>query len=304
MKSLATFHPFVLFLHYVLVIAITMFMLHPLILLFSLLGSLLFFFMLAPSQQFFKDIGFYIVVFLLIAITNPLFVHKGETILFFLNDNPVTLEAIIYGFVIATMLVAVIFWSKSYSELMTTDKLLYLFGKIIPKLALVLSMAFSFIPLFKLQIKKVHEAQKTLGLYTSNSFTERILSGIRVFNSMLTWSLENSIQRADAMKARGYGLPKRTSFSLFKIETRDMTVIVTLAAMFLLIIFAQVKQYFTFYYYPVISELTTVKSHVFYFVIVFLLMILPFIIEFKENIQWTLLKRKISVSPIPNKMKQ
>lgn len=293
MKSFATFHPLVLFIYYVMIITITMFILHPAILVFSLLGSLLFFSMLTPKIILFKDIGCYILVFLLIAVTNPLFVHKGETILFFLNDKPVTYEAIMYGFVIASMLVAVIFWSKSYSELMTTDKFLYLFGKLIPKLALVLSMAFRFIPLFKLQIKKVNEAQKTLGLYTSNSITDRVLSGIRVFSSILTWSLENSIVQADAMKARGYRLSGRTNFSIFKIEKRDVSIILILFLLLSLIIYAQVKGYYEFYFYPLISELSFTKENIFYFIIVFLLTVFPFIIEVKENLQWKLLKQKI-----------
>src|SRR5699024_2273991 len=126
-------HPVVLFLYYVSVVFMTMFMMHPAILILSLIGALLFFFMLEPKKNFFKDIGFYSLVFLLIAMTNPIFVHRGETILFFLNDNPVTKEAFIYGIVIAAMLVAIIFWSKSYTLLMTSDKFVYLFGKAVPK---------------------------------------------------------------------------------------------------------------------------------------------------------------------------
>lgn len=301
MRGFATFHPFVLFLYYAMVLIITMLMLHPVILVLSLFGSLLFFLTIAPLRQFLLDLGFYFLMFLLVAITNPLFVHKGETILFFLNDDPVTLEAIVYGFVIATMLVAVIFWSKSFSEILTTDKFLYVFGKVVPKSALVLSMAFQFIPLFKRQIKKVHEAQKTLGLYTSNSITDRILGGIRVFNSILTWSLESSIHRADAMKARGYGLPKRSNFSLYKFEKRDLGMIVALFVMFFVIIFAYIKQYFAFNYYPAISDFTDTKQYFFYFLFVFMLTILPFMMEMKENLLWTFLKRKISASSIRNK---
>src|SRR5690625_1803817 len=122
MKSFASFHPIVLFLYYLSVICVSMFMIHPIIVLLSLIGSLLFFSFLTPMKTFLKDVGFYMLVLLLIAITNPLFVHKGETILFFLNDNPVTLEAIVYGVFIAMLIVAVIFWSKSYSQLMTSDK--------------------------------------------------------------------------------------------------------------------------------------------------------------------------------------
>src|SRR5699024_11813078 len=126
-------------------------------------------------------------VFVLIAVTNPLFVHKGETILFFLNDNPVTMEAIIYGVFIAMMLVAVIFWSKAFSILMTSDKFVYLFGKVIPRLSLVISMALTFIPTFKRQIKKVHQTQKTLGLYTTDSTAGRIISEVRTFKRQISW---------------------------------------------------------------------------------------------------------------------
>lgn len=88
-------------------------------------------------------------MFLLVAVTNPLFSHNGVTPLFYLNGNPVTLEAFVYGAAIAVMVVGVMLWCRCYSAVMTSDKFLYLFGRAIPKLALVLSMALRFIPMFK-----------------------------------------------------------------------------------------------------------------------------------------------------------
>src|SRR5699024_8816274 len=128
MRNFASFHPLILFLYYVFIVFVTVFMMHPII---------LFFFILAKSNQFCKVIGFYSILFLFIVITNPIFVHKGETILFFYNDHPITMEAILYGVVIGMMLVSIIFWSKAYSLIMTSDKFVYLFGKIMPKLSLV-----------------------------------------------------------------------------------------------------------------------------------------------------------------------
>src|SRR5690625_4245953 len=293
MKSFAYFHQFVLFFYYVAVICITMFIMHPLILLLSLCGSLLFFGLLIPMRTFWKDLGFYMLVFVLIAVTNPIFVHKGETILFFLNDNPVTLEAIVYGIFISAMLVAVIFWSKSYSHLMTSDKFIYLFGKAIPKLSLVISMALRFIPMFKQQIKKVNQTQKSLGLYTSNSFTDRILSGIRTFNSMITWSLENAIVQADAMKARGYGLKGRTNFSLFRWFWRDKVVLAVIAFVFSITLYLNGKGQFAFTYYPTLSDIRLSWEYFIQFIVIFILMILPALIEVKENLQWKYLQSKI-----------
>jgi len=293
MKSFASMHPVVLFLYYVSVVFMTMFMMHPAILILSLIGALLFFFMLEPKKNFFKDIGFYSLVFLLIAMTNPIFVHRGETILFFLNDNPVTKEAFIYGIVIAAMLVAIIFWSKSYTLLMTSDKFVYLFGKAVPKLSLIISMALRFIPLFKTQMKKVNQTQKTLGIYTSKSIIDRILSGVRTFNSLLTWSLENSISQADSMKARGYGLRGRTNFSLFKWNSRDYSFLVIIGGIFLTVMYLNMKNIYKFNYYPLTSTFDFSMKHLMQLSIILILMILPALVEVKENLQWRYYKSKI-----------
>lgn len=293
MKSFASTHPTVLFIYYLSVVFITMFMIHPAILILSLIGALIFFFMLEPTKQFVRDIGFYSFVFMLIAITNPLFVHRGETILFFLNDNPVTKEAFIYGFVIAALLVAIIFWSKSYTILVTSDKFIYLFGKAIPKLSLIISMSLRFIPLFKQQMKKVNQTQKTLGIYTSKSITNRILSGIRTFSSLLTWSFENSILQADSMKARGYGLKGRSHYSLFKWNARDYYLLVMIGGIFLAVMYLNTKDVYQFTYYPLISNFHLSIKHIFELGIIFVLMILPTLVEVKENIQWRYYKSKI-----------
>lgn len=304
MRSFASFHPIVLFLYYVFVVTITVFMLHPIVLLCSLIGSITFYFMMTKSKQFIKDLVFYMLVFFLIVITNPIFVHKGETILFFYNDHPVTLEAILYGGVIGMMLIAIMFWSKTYSVLMTSDKFVYLFGKTIPKLSLILSMALKFIPLFKIQIKKVSATQKTLGLYTSDSMIDRLLSSIRTFNSILTWSLENAIHQADAMKARGYGLKGRTNFSIFNFTKRDFIAFIFILALFISIMISYMNGTFKFNYYPVIDSLALTKGVFIQLIIVLFLMFFPFIFELKEHIQWKLLQSKMLTSPIQMQLKK
>ncbi len=293
MRSFSTYHPFILFIYYVFVLSITMFMMHPVILFLSLVGSLIFYMMLTSVRTLWKEIRFYLFVFILMAVTNPLFVHKGETILFFLNDNPVTYEAVVYGVFISMMLIAVVFWSKAYSYLMTSDKFVYLFGKTIPKLSLVISMALKFIPSFKQQIKKVHNTQKTLGIYTSESITDRIISGIRTFNSMISWSLENAIEQGDAMKAKGYGLKGRTNFSIFTWNHRDMFVFIIIVIVFIIIMFVNGLGGYSFTYYPVLSNWRITGNDIVKYILVMLLVFLPSLIELKENLQWKYAKSRI-----------
>lgn len=99
----------------------------------------------------------------MVAVTNPLFSHNGVTPLFFLNGNPVTLEAFAYGAAIAVAVIGVMLWCKCMGEIMSSDKFLWLFGRPFPKISLVLSAALRFIPLFVRQSKEVSRAQKARG---------------------------------------------------------------------------------------------------------------------------------------------
>lgn len=141
MKAFGNYHPFVLLIYFLSVLLVAMFVSNPVLQTEALAGGILFCIMIQRKRETVGNLGFYVPLFLMIAITNPLFSHNGVTPLFFLNGNPVTLEAFVYGIAIAVMLIGVILWCKCYSEIMTSDKFLYLFGKVIPKLSLVLSMA-------------------------------------------------------------------------------------------------------------------------------------------------------------------
>lgn len=99
---------------------------------------------------------FILPLMLLTAILNPIFNHKGLTVLFYLKRNPVTLESVAYGAASGVMLGSVLLIFSCFNRIITDDKILYLFGRIIPSLAVVISMALRFVPLFTTQAKKSH----------------------------------------------------------------------------------------------------------------------------------------------------
>ena len=124
------------------------------------------------------------------------------------------------------MLAAVVTWFSCYTAVMTSDKFVYLFGRIIPALSLVLSMTLRFVPKFQAQFRVVSEAQRCVGRDVSNgSLLRRLRNAVTIFSIMLTWSLENAIETADSMKSRGYGLPGRTAFSIYRFDSRDRSVL-------------------------------------------------------------------------------
>lgn len=275
------------------VLLVSMFVQNPVLQLSALLGGCAFSVILSRRRQVLSDFAFYAPMFLMVAVTNPLFSHNGVTPLFFLNGNPVTLEAFIYGAAIAVTVIGVMLWCKCYGAIMTSDKFLYLFGKAIPKLSLILSMALRFIPLFRRQMKRVSRAQKAMGLYSSKSYTDRIKSALRVFTAMISWSLENSIETADSMKARGYGIKGRSSFSLFRFHVNDGALLAVCAALLSVTLAGQALSRLDFYYYPRISEIPLTPFAVFVYISFGILSFCPFIIEVKEALIWKYYVSKI-----------
>ena len=170
---------------------------------------------------------------LMAAILNPTFNHEGVTILAYLpSGNPLTLESILRGLAGAVMLAAVITWFQCWSVVLTSDKFVYLFGRVIPALSLVLSMTLRFIPKFKTQLGVVTQAQRCLGRDVSQgSVLQRVRTGITILSILITWSLENAIETADSMKSRGYGLPGRTAFFIYRFDKRDRAILLWLLAL-------------------------------------------------------------------------
>lgn len=286
MKAFANYHPICLMIYFLSVIIIAMFVQNPVLQLSALFGAVLFCICLQRKKEILSGFYFYIPLFILVTLTNPLFSHNGVTPLFFLNGQAVTLEAFVYGVAIAVMVIGVMLWCRCYSEIMTSDKFLYLFGRVIPKLSLVLSMILRFIPQFKKQIKKVKNAQKTMGMYSSKSRVERINSSLKVFFVMISWSLENSFETSISMKARGYGVKKRTNYSIFTFSSNDV-VLLSSTLLFLLITIVSVSiGKMDFWYYPSISEINVSVFSIITYISFFLLSFTPFFIEIKEAFKW------------------
>lgn len=224
-------HPAVSFAYFALVIGFSMFLLHPVCLALSLCGAGLYMARLRGGRALWSSMRWLLPLLALTALINPAFTHQGVTILTYLpSGNPLTLESILYGLAAAVMLSAVVLWFTCFSHVMTSDKFIYLFSRVIPALSLVLSMTLRFVPRFTRQFRVVAQAQRYMGRDTENgTVRQRTKNALKVFSIMVTWSLESAIDTADSMRSRGYGLPGRTAFHLYRWDDRDRALAVWLA---------------------------------------------------------------------------
>lgn len=291
MTDLFSVHPAAAFIYFASVLAFTMFMSNPVFILTACLSGIVFFAFTQRSNL--KDLCFYPLFFLTVSLTNPLFTHRGATVLFFLNGNPVTLEALLYGVNIAVMLTAVIFWFKSFNAVMTDDKLLFLTAKISPKISLLLSAALRYIPLFKAQAAEIRRSQKAMGLFSSDTWTDKIKGVARVYSALITRSLETAIDAGASMKARGYGLKGRSNYSLYSFKRQDAVFLILVLLLDGAIITAAFKEALEFSFYPSVSAAEPSICGALGITAFAVLCFLPFILSVKEVMMWKYYRSRI-----------
>lgn len=288
-------HPTVNFLFFAFVLALSMFIMNPICLALSLVCAFVNAVYLNGIKTVKLCLKFILPISLLIILINPVFNHQGVTIIaYFPWDNPLTLESIVYGAASSALLSAVVLWFSVFNSVITSDKIVYLFGKIIPSLSLVLSMSLRFVPKFSAQLKKVRNAQRCIGRDVSDgSAVSRIKNGIRIISIMLSWSMENAIETADSMKSRGFGLKGRTAYSIYKFDRRDLVMLIIVALLGVSVSVSAIMGVIDFTYYPSIKgSLTDVPSLIVFF-LYGILMLIPTILNIGEGIKWKRLRSVI-----------
>ncbi len=291
MNEFSKYHPIVNFVYFLSVIGFSMVFMHPVTLAISLFSGFTYSVMVNGKKAVKFNILYMLPLVLITALINPAFNHEGMTIITYLpSGNPLTLESVVYGVVAAIMLWSVICHFSCFNRIMTSDKFVYLFGKIVPALSLILSMVLRFVPKFKTQMQTVSNAQRFIGRDISQgNIIQRAKNGIKILGIMITWSLENAIDTADSMKSRGYGLPNRTAYSNYRLNKRDIKALSYIVILSAYIIAGGIKGRLYFKYFPAIKGDFDVGIILAYL----LLFICPIIIELWEVAKWKKLKSKI-----------
>ena len=291
----AKYHPLVNFLYFTLVIGFSMALNHPLAQGISLFCAAAYGVQTEGKKAVAFTLKWCLPVMLLTAFMNPAFSHEGVTVLlYFPTGNPLTLESILYGVSSGVMLATVMLWFLNFNRVITSDKFIYLFGRIIPAMSLVLSMTLRFIPKFKAQLGNVVDAQKSIGRDISEgSLWHRTKLAVTVLSIMVTWSLENAIETADSMKSRGYGLPGRTAFSIYRFDDRDKLALFYLGFCGVYLLCGSLVSAFGFRYFPSI-RFADINAATLSFQFVYLILcIMPVVLNWAEERKWKAIHSKM-----------
>ena len=160
-----------------------------------------------------------------------------------------------------------------------------LLGRAAPILSLLLSMTLGAIPRLRTRFAQVSAAQRQVGR-RGDTRLERARLGLRTIGVVLSWSMEDALVRSDSMEGRGYGLPGRTSYTNYRLESRDRELLVFLACAggYLLLMGAQGA--LAWQYYPLVKWSGISLWSLSAFADWGLLCALPLYLEWKEERQW------------------
>lgn len=246
-----SYHPLVNMLYFVLTIGITMYSISPYFLAITFLFSWIYSILLKGKSGIKLNVMMSVSMLIIMVVLNMFFNNNGETVLLYINTNRITLESICYGIAGGVMLISIIVWFSCFNVIMTADKLIYLFGKAAPVLGLTLSMIFRFVPLLKSRFAEISLGQKCMGRGKGQgNLIMKARQLLKQISILIAWSLEASIESADSMEARGYGLKGRSSFHLFKFSKRDIGALLLMLASGIPVVIATLKGMTNMYFYP------------------------------------------------------
>ena len=216
-----SYHPAVCFSLFACAIVLGMFASHPAFLAANV-GFAALYYLLLRGLRALRLLGGLFVLFCVITAANPLFNTLGDTVLFTYFGRPYTLEALMWGADTAALLVGMLLWFSCYNLIMTSDKLTALFGRAAPSLSLVFTMVLRLVPTYHRKIDQIAAARAGIGKSPSaGSLASRVESGAGVLSALTSCALEGAVATADSMRARGYGLGRRTSWSRHRFTVRD-----------------------------------------------------------------------------------
>ena len=229
-------------------------------------------------RHYLRSLVMFVPMVVFVGLLNSLFNSVGATVLWRWGPFSVTAEGLCYGVAIGGMITAVLLWFSCYNEVMTEDKFTYLFGKAVPTISLMVSMISRWIPRMVSRGHSVYDSQEALIGNYDQSKMGKMKRGVRMATVLAGLGMEDSVQTADSMCARGYGTTKRTSYARYSWHTRERVALALLIVLVVVNIVLLMSGTSSFKYYPRMSAVEPLWGYVTYV----LLLAMPFIVELEQ----------------------
>ncbi len=196
---------------------------HPVIAGISFIFAFLLRWRLTGIAKTLKSLLYLLPMLVTIACFNALANDRGATALFAIGQRSFSLEALLYGLVSGVTLLTVLLWFSCYNDLMENGRFLAMLGKRLPVISMMVSMIFRYIPDTLRHGREIDMSQRALLGSDDRHRKAKVTRAIRLASILMAWSMENAVETADAMKAKGYQSGLRRPYARVRWTQRDVT---------------------------------------------------------------------------------
>ncbi|MBU9723373.1 MULTISPECIES: energy-coupling factor transporter transmembrane component T [Bacillaceae] len=288
------FHPAFTFFYYMGVILLLMMFQHPTILVIALLIILMIHFVEDRFQNLKRWSLLIILSGVLIILLNPVFNQRGRIVLFIIGDHYITLEAVLNGSVTALSIMAIISIFVSYNEVMTPNKLLFLFSKLLPQFAVLLMLTLRFIPLMRRRLEEISAVQYSKGIaVTDGNWRKKVKNGLLYIQVLVTYSLEEAIQTADSMNAREYGKGERTTYDHFRFKKIDAVAFLWVGFLLIYCVIGRLYGFGVLTIYPMMDPIPLTGMEWCLAIGMFIFIAFPLVVKGGGRLKWRILISKM-----------
>lgn len=316
-------HPALAAVYFVAIFVFTMVSFQPVLIALALAGALLSNCAENGMRKALRALRWQIPFLLIVAILNPIISPVGTTEVLRWGTFALYKESIVYGICMGCMLVAIMQWFSCAACVLTTDKMMMLTGRFIPTIGLMISMIGRLVPHFVKRGQTIGNAavMNSAALQYAGAgaasagaeagaagpvgtggagvnddlpipramkkrrFGKAFSDGVHQSSVLMAWSLEDSLETADAMHARGWGAGvRRTTYTRYSFKASDALLLILLLALIALcglLAYAACSQ---FVFYPTMPKLIVWWGYVPYA----LMMLLPVLYRAFEAARWRL----------------
>ncbi len=309
------FHPFIAFAYFVFLLVMDMAAMQPIYLLISFCAALVYNVILRGIRSVLHTLIWLVPFIALIALVNFALSAVGTTEIARIGSHAFYLESLVYGTSMGLMLASVILTFSNAAQVLTSDKIMALLGNVIPTISLMTCMVARLVPQFVRQgesigslrractaaegvqsfqgsaVQTEHDAYNTQTARRERKAQTkqraRRNSSLRIWareiSVLMGWSMENSIDTADSMRARGWGSHKhRTTYMRYHFRLSDGVALAFLAVLMTSCAIAAFTACSQFEFYPQMGVFAPWWSYIAYM----LFAVLPLVAEGLEWLRW------------------
>ena len=272
-----TSHPVVPFLYFALAIGTAMCSFQPVLVAVSLAAGLAACAFMRGARAVASSLRWQLPALAIVALFNPLFVSAGSTELFRIGTRAVYLESFAYGACMGALMLSCVLWFQAAAQALPFDKVAALLGGGAPVLALMLSMCMRLVPRFVRKGRDIMRVQRAAGRGAG------VRGYLRASNVLMAWSMEDSLETADSMRARGWGaVARRSTYVRYRFTRADAAALAGIVVLWAASAACAAVAVGQFSFYPRMSVLVLWWGYVPYAALMFL----PCTLCAAEGLSW------------------